>query len=323
MKKARFLARLRLFSIYLELGYIPWRKPPVEREKRRKRKEKHGVYMGAKETIPFLNEDSKRTIVQLLLRPGYLMRDYIQRGRHEHFLAPLTALIVFYTVFSLALSIARPGIFEDSVSAGLYRGLRDAMVNAQADSTRVLREDSPEPVSKAGGTNIQVDNNYEGIIRRMLPVVADALIITRLDLHPEAADTPWKQSLAAFENNLRGKGIPLFLNNFIFLWLAMAVLLRKRGVSFSGAAAASAYFLCQYCVFLFLVLLFSWGGKTELGLLITGLLLFVDYRQWLGLRSRPAFWLTVKTGVLMVIFRVLVYLLLAAGLLLFAYFRAV
>lgn len=323
MKKARFLARLRLFSIYLELGYIPWRKPPVEREKRRKRKEKHGVYMGAKETIPFLNEDSKRTIVQLLLRPGYLMRDYIQRGRHEHFLAPLTALIVFYTVFSLALSIARPGIFEDSVSAGLYRGLRDAMVNAPADSTRVLREDSTEPVSKAGGTNIQVDNNYEGIIRRMLPVVADALIITRLDLHPEAADTPWKQSLAAFENNLRGKGIPLFLNNFIFLWLAMAVLLRKRGVSFSGAAAASAYFLCQYCVFLFLVLLFSWGGKTELGLLITGLLLFVDYRQWLGLRSRPAFWLTVKTGVLMVTFRVLVYLLLAAGLLLFAYFRAV
>lgn len=323
MKKARFLARLRLFSIYLELGYIPWRKPPVEREKRRKRKEKHGVYMGAKETIPFLNEDSKRTIVQLLLRPGYLMRDYIQRGRHEHFLAPLTALIVFYTVFSLALSIARPGIFEDSVSDGLYRGLRDDIVNAPADSTRVLREDSPEPVSKAGGTNIQVDNNYEGIIRRMLPVVADALIITRLDLHPEAADTPWKQSLAAFENNLRGKGIPLFLNNFIFLWLAMAVLLRKRGVSFSGAAAASAYFLCQYCVFLFLVLLFSWGGKTELGLLITGLLLFVDYRQWLGLRSRPAFWLTVKTGVLMVTFRVLVYLLLAAGLLLFAYFRAV
>ena len=71
------------------------------------------------------------------------------------------------------------------------------------------------------------------------------------------------------------------------------------------------------------MLLFSWGGKAELGLLITGLLLFVDYRQWLGLRSRPAFWLTVKTGVLMVIFRVLVYLLLAAGLLLFAYFRAV
>ena len=71
--------RLRLWAIYNELGYIPWKKPKVKKE--RKRKEKGGVYMGAREAIPFMNNDAKRTISHLLLRPGYMMRDYIFRGR--------------------------------------------------------------------------------------------------------------------------------------------------------------------------------------------------------------------------------------------------
>lgn len=306
----RIQARIRLFRIYLELGYVPWRKNATRRE----RKQKNGVYMGAKETIPFLNEDSKRTIAQLIFRPGYLMRDYILRGQHERYLAPLTALIVFYTVFSLALAVIKPGAFKDSVGDSLYRGLRESLV----------REDNSEDEQDGqdeGTLNLQVDEKNGSRIVGILHVVADALVLTRLDLHPEAADAPWKQSLAALESDLRSKGIPLFLNSFIFLWLAMAILLRKYKISFSGAAAASAYFLCQYCVFMFLALLFTWGDSTKLGTLLTALLLFIDYRQLLGIGNRRAFWLTIKTGVLMVAFEILFYLLLGTGLVLFALAR--
>ena len=77
--------RLRLWAIYLELGYIPWRKPKSAK------KSKDGIFKGTGETIiPFLNDDAKRTFSHLFLRPGYMIRDYI-RGQHERYLAPFTA----------------------------------------------------------------------------------------------------------------------------------------------------------------------------------------------------------------------------------------
>ena len=89
--KRKLKALTRLYSIYCELGYIPWHKVRKPRKERRARKKGNGVYMGTREAIiPFLNDDSKRTFSQLLLRPGYLMRDYILRGKHESYLAPLT-----------------------------------------------------------------------------------------------------------------------------------------------------------------------------------------------------------------------------------------
>ena len=80
--------RVRLYAIYRELGYNPWRKP------RKARKEDKGVYIGIKEVIPFVNGDAKRTFSHLLFRPGYMMRDYILRGQHERYLAPFTALVL-------------------------------------------------------------------------------------------------------------------------------------------------------------------------------------------------------------------------------------
>ena len=47
------------------------------------------------------------------------------------------------------------------------------------------------------------------------------------------------------------------------------------------------------------------------------LLLFLDYRQWLGVSNKSAFWLTVKTGLLMFVLRILFFLLLGGGLVLF------
>ena len=294
--------RLRLWSIYSELGYNPWRKPRKARRKGR------GVYMGAREAIPFLNDDAKRTFSHLLLRPGYMMRDYILRGEHERYLAPFTALLVFYSVFTLLMAVVQPGSLKENSGDDFLRGLRAA--TATIDSTRLVTQADTAEIDNLGRREKAFN-----LLNTSLKTVTEAIVLTHLDIYPEAADTPWKESLAAVEGDIRSKGIPLFLGSFLLIWLAMAILLRKYQVSVSGAAAASAYVLCQFCIFMFLALILSFGQKTELGILLMGILLFIDYRQMLGIKKKPAFWLTVKTGLVYLGFAILFYLLL--GLVLF------
>ena len=287
-------SRLRLLSIYEELGYIPWKKPAKPKKERKKKKEKEGsVYMGTREAIiPFLNDDSKRTFSHLLLRPGYMMRDYILRGQHERYLAPFTAMLVFYSVFTLLVAIVKPDTGKNSVGNSILEGIGE--VSIQVDSTDTIDQRRNKEVTGS-----------------LLNLMGEAVVLTRLDKYPEKADTPWKQSLAAVEGDLRSKGLHLFLGRFLLLWMAMAFLFRKRDISISGAAAASAYVLCQYCVFMFLALIFTRGENTELGIALMGLLLLIDYRQLLGIKTKPAFWLTVKTGLVIVAIEFLLFILLA------------
>ena len=100
MSKHRLIVRLRAFAIWQKLGFMPW-------SKSRSRSRKGDFYKGAFDTIPFLNDDAKRTFVHLLLRPGYMIRDYI-KGQHERYLAPLTSLIIFYAFFALISAVVNP-----------------------------------------------------------------------------------------------------------------------------------------------------------------------------------------------------------------------
>ena len=298
MKLPKWLRlRLRLWAIYNELGYCPWRKP---RRPRKAREQRSGVYIGTREAIPFLNDDAKRTFSHLLLRPGYMMRDYILRGQHERYLAPFTALLVFYSVFTLIVAVVQPSVPRDSLGDGLADGLSGISIEADSTATRGVASEK---------------------IRAMVFTIRDAVMLTRLDLHPDLVDTPWKASLAAIEGDLRSKGIPLFLGSFLLLWFSMAILLRKKGIRSSGAAAASAYVLCQYCIFMFLALLLSWGRSFDLGILLVGLLLVIDYRQLLGLSLKDSIKLTIKTGLWYLLLLVLFSLLLSAVLILYAYLR--
>ena len=300
--------RLRLWAIYRELGYIPWKKP------KKPQKQQKGVYMGTKEVIPFMNDDAKRTISHLLLRPGYMLRDYIFRGQHERYLSPITALLVFYSVFTLLVAVVNP----TQSSKGFGDGLLEAM-SGDVDTTTTLA---------LSGASVRLDStDLEGsggkFAKTLLQTVATSMVYTHLDLYPEAVDAPWKESLAAIEGDLRGKGIPMFLSNFLMLWLAMTWLLKKKhGVSVSGAAAASGYVLCQFCVFMFLALLFSLGQKTEIGVIVMGILLFIDYRQWLGIKTWPAVKLTVKTGLVYALVCTLFYLFISLVLILFALLKS-
>ena len=286
--------RLRLWAIYNELGYIPWKKPKVKKE--RKRKDKGGVYMGAREAIPFMNDDAKRTISHLLLRPGYMMRDYIKRGQHERYLSPITALLVFYSVFTLIVAVVQPKTERKHIGMDISD---DIEVKINTDSTDSKRT--------------------ENLIKTFVLAYREGTVLMNLDQYPEEVDAPWKASLAAVESDLRGKGIPLFLGSFLLLWISLSLLLRKHGISVSGAAAAAAFILCQYCIFKFLALLLSFGEKAELGLLLMGILLFIDYRQMLGLGKRKALKLTIKTGIVYLLVAGLFYLLVGGGLLYYAY----
>lgn len=286
--------RLRLWAIYNELGYIPWHKP------RRKRKKREGVYMGARESIPFLNDDGKRTFSHLLFRPGYMMRDYILRGQQERYMAPLTALLVFYSVFTLLVAIVRPEDHQRSLADSIITGF---------DENQLMAEDYGD------WNKIAKWAVATGVAFR------EAAVLTHLDKYPQEVDTPWKASLAAVEGDLRSKGIPLFLGNFLLLWATLAILLRKNGIGVSGAAAASAYILCQYCIFMFLTLLVTLGRHSDLVLWLMALLLFVDFRQMLGLRLKPALKLCLKTGILYCLFLGLFYALVGGVFFFFVYTR--
>ena len=102
MKKHSPETRWRAFIIWQKLGFFPWKKTGRERKKGSR-----DFYKGALDSIPILNDDAKRTFVHLLLRPGYMIRDYI-RGAHERYLAPLTSLIIFYAFFALVSAVLQP-----------------------------------------------------------------------------------------------------------------------------------------------------------------------------------------------------------------------
>ena len=299
--------RLRLWAIYRKLGFVPWRKPrPVKQGK-------DGIFKGTGEAmIPFLNDDAKRTFSHLFMRPGYMIRDYIG-GQHERYLAPFTALLVFYSVFTLLMAVIQPGAVKSTFADGIIEGLESSDFQIDLNvNEKAIQVDSTTMSDKSNR-----------IIQSLMSTATQSLVLTHLDLFPECADTPWKESLAAVEGDLRSKGIPLFLGNFLLLWIAMVWILRKKyEVSVSGAAAASAYVLCQFCVFMFLALLLTFGRSTDLGIFVMGILLFIDYRQWLGIGNKQALKLTIKTGLIYLLITVLFYFLLSLVLIAIALLRA-
>ena len=216
MSKQRLKVRLRAFAIWQKLGFMPWSKP-------RSRSRKGDFYRGAFDSIPFLNDDAKRTFVHLLLRPGYMIRDYI-KGQHERYLAPLTSLIIFYAFFALVSSIVNPDFsFEKKTERAERRGAEVS----QLEKPRFIEESQ---VIEDAEDSLDAEVNRRRLkALRKINSVADFYKLLSLDKHPELVDTPAKASLAAFESSLRSQGVYIFLGQFLFLWIAMSLLLKKPG----------------------------------------------------------------------------------------------
>jgi hypothetical protein len=260
--------RWRAFRMWQNLGFNPWQRPKEERKKGSK-----DFYKGAFDSIPFLNDDAKRTFVHLLLRPGYMIRDYIN-GKHDIYLAPLTSLIVFYAFFALVSSILQPIQLQEKERA-----------NPPFSKYEMSTENLPDT------RGAQLVNNTVRIVRK-------GWILLHLDQYPEEVDTQREASLAAFEGALRSQGIPLFIGDFLMLWLAMCVSLRRYTMGKSAYAAAAAYILCQFCFFMLFAVLFSWGKKTSIDAFLMGILLVLDYHQWLDLGWKKSIRLTISTGIM-------------------------
>ena len=276
MSKHSPAVRIRAFRIWQKLGFMPW-------SKRKEKSKKKDFYKGAFDSIPFLNNDAKRTFVHLLLRPGYMIRDYI-KGQHERYLAPLTSLIVFYAFFALISSVVNPAYTTDST-------YETPSINASKDT--VIVGDTAFPVHL---DSLETDAKAEKARKKALGML-QLLNSLDLDRHPERVDTPAKASLAALENALRSKGIYLFLGQFLLLWIAMCFALRKKDMSMSACAATAAYVLCQFCFFMFFSLFLASNDKGEIGIGLMAILLTIDYSQMFGVGWKKSFGLALKTGV--------------------------
>ena len=294
-RRHSFKVRRRAFHIWQLLGYSPWKSEWTVADDKPEGNIK-GFYRGAFDSIPFLNDDAKRTFVHLLLRPGYMIRDYI-KGKHDIYLAPLTSLIIFYAFFSLVSSIAHPD-FED-----------------KKEQSQVVASDSLKnnvSISLSfGDDSVKTDTDREKTVRMsQLVAVADTLIY--LNRYPEAINSPKRASLAAFESALRSQGINYFLGIFLLMWPAMRIALRKQSVGWAASATASAYILCQFSFFMLFVLILSLGQKNEIGFLFMGLLVMIDYHQLLETGFRKSLWLTLKTALYIFLLFLLFLLLVGA-----------
>ena len=275
MSKQRLAVRLRAFAIWQKLGFLPW-------SKKKSKSRKGDFYKGAFDTIPFLNDDAKRTFVHLLLRPGYMIRDYI-KGQHERYLAPLTSLIIFYAFFALISSIVNPDYSS-------YHP--DDRSNAMSIRDSVL-VNSARQAERSDSIAIEFDR-HKALVKAVK--LTEAIDLLNLDKHPERVDTPAKASLAALENALRSQGVYLFLGQFLLLWCAICFALRKKDMSKSACAATTAYILCQFCFFMFFSLFFGSKDKGEIGIGLMAVLLTIDYAQLFDFGWKKGFRLAVKTG---------------------------
>ena len=273
---------LRAFHIWQVLGHYPWK-----RERAAKKEVEGGeFYKGAFDSIPFLNDDAKRTFAHLLLRPGYMIRDYIG-GKHDRYLAPLTALIIFYAFFSLISAALQPlSPKEEEEDKGISVEIQDAP------------EPPEEPSEEATDPETAIDSAVNtNEFKDFLLLIEQLKHLPYLDQHPEEVDTRPEAILAAIEGSLRSKGITLFLGNFFLLWFSMGLALRKYKVRWSASAAAAAYVLCQFCFFMLFAVLLTFGKQTSAGIVVQSIILVVDYRQWLSLSWKKSIGRTIWTGV--------------------------
>ena len=266
-KEHSFKVRQRAFAIWQKLGYLPWRKPKEKKE----RKSGGDFYKGAFDSIPFLNDDAKRTFVQLLLRPGYMIRDYI-KGAHERYLAPLTALIIFYAFFALVSAVLQP---------------------VQREGSKPRPHIQMENVDVDKGQNPQFVDQVISAVK----IFEKGWVYLHLDQYPEEVDTQHEQSLAALEGTLRSQGIPLFIGQFFLLWFAMSWALKRYKLKMSATAAASAYILCQFSFFMLFAVLATFGKETSISVTLMLVLLVWDYHQWLDTGYKKSFWLAISTGI--------------------------
>lgn len=310
--KDKISAWLRAFKIWQKTGNGIWVNTRTERERKRQ-----GIFHGAFDSIPFLNDDAKRTFIHLVLRPGYMIRDYIS-GKHDIYMAPIASLIIFYSFFTMVSAVVKPDfkqaesqvktdsatiVYDDTVAISLTPG--NSNDTAQSHNYTFSFD--------LGGDDAVTDSVISAWGNRTGKMVLHGYQLLHLDKYPDKVDTRWKASLAAFEATMRNQGVTMFIGDLLLLWMAVFVgLRRKYGIKLAAAASMAGYMLCQVCFLRMFTMLFTFGRSLDAGVLLTMLVLMIDYHQILGVSYKRSFLLTIKTGLLYAACLMVVILLLLA-----------
>ena len=245
--KDKISAWLRAFKIWQKTGNGIWVNTRTERERKRQ-----GIFHGAFDSIPFLNDDAKRTFIHLVLRPGYMIRDYIS-GKHDIYMAPIASLIIFYSFFTMVSAVVNPDfkqsgpqvktdsttiVYDDTVAINLTQGISND--TAQSHNYTFSFD--------LGGDDAVTDTVISAWGNRTGKMVLHGYQLLHLDKYPDKVDTRWKASLAAFEATMRNQGVTMFIGDLLLLWVAVFVgLRRKYGIKLAAAASMAGYMLCQVC----------------------------------------------------------------------------
>jgi len=310
MKIDRLPARRRLFHIWQVLGRNPFKKSSASEQEPLEcpscgnmvttpycpncgqpyAKKDQSFFHGTFDSIPFLNDDAMRTFTHLMLRPGYMIRDYM-KGLSSRYMAPMTSLIIFYAFFAILTSVVSPELSGEQKVGGIF-----------------TVDDSSIEVDAGEAT--------EGLTK-MLTFIKKAYIYSQLDKNPEAVDTKAKASLAAFESALRSQGIFSFIWQLFFLTLAFKVVFRRKEMklSFSASATFASYILCQMCFFMMFTLLFTVGRTHSLGVVLIAIIMVIDFMQFFHIGRRKSLRYAIRVGIayytLIVVICTLVFAILA------------
>lgn len=308
MKIDRLPARLRLFHIWQVTGRNPFKhadEPHLEPTKCPScghevstpycpycgqpyiRKNK-SFFHGSFDSIPFLNDDARRTLVHLLLRPGYMIRDYMN-GMSARYMAPMTCLIIFYAFLSIMLGVLSPEVHT-------YTGDGQEAGTVDVDEVDSLQDDN---VAEFGSLEVSLGlNDTVPGISHMLQFVHKGYVYLHLDQNPQMVDTRTTASIAALEGALRSQGVFSFVWQLVFLTLAMKVVFRKNPtkMDISASATFASYVLSQMCFFMMLALLVSLGKSHSLGVAIIAVVLIVDFVQFFQIGRKQAFIYAIKVG---------------------------
>lgn len=213
--------------------------------------------------LPFFSGETMNTLLQMVFRPGYMIREFL-RGKDNHILNPMTALIVFFALQVVLSSMVVTNGFkvEESVYQTVLEKMQTSEFRAEHDWD---------------------DQFALQIVQELFQIYR----ITHLDQFPDYVQTHSQQFLAGLEGWLRGQGVFTFIWQMLLLMCSLWIVGHRRyRLTFSASACIAAYMLCQYCFYNTVLMLFSLGQYMTIPFWLVVLFLYENIYQLLGIGHR-------------------------------------
>lgn len=213
--------------------------------------------------LPFFSGETMNTLLQMVFRPGYMIREFL-RGKDNHILNPMTALIVFFALQVVLSSMVVTNGFK--VEESVYQTVLEKMQTSEFRAEHDLNDQFA----------LQIVQELFQIYR-----------ITHLDQFPDYVQTHSQQFLAGLEGWLRGQGVFTFIWQMLLLMCSLWIVGHRRyRLTFSASACIAAYMLCQYCFYNTVLMLFSLGQYMTIPFWLVVLFLYENIYQLLGIGHR-------------------------------------